>query len=118
MILRKEIVRSAKQFVRFGGVREKFCDEISKFLSRVETYFENIRISECLTSGIVTASKMCSLVYSNHYSILLAVNWNEIVVNGEIGIKLSVLGTMECLEWKIGHVCVKIGKLIKYFIVR
>lgn len=52
-------------------------------------------------------------------TILSAVNWNEIVVNGEIGIKLSVLGTMECLEWKIGYVCVKIGNfLIEYFIVR
>lgn len=43
------------------------------------------------------------------------VNWNGIVINGEIGIKLSVLGTIECLEWKIGYVYVKISKLIWIF---
>lgn len=46
ILLRKEIVRSAKQFVRFTGMREKFCDEILNFCTDL---FKNI--SECLTNG-------------------------------------------------------------------
>lgn len=48
-------------------------------------------------------------------TILSVVNRNEIVVNGEIGIKLSVSGTIECLEWKMEYVYVKISKWIRIF---
>lgn len=111
ILLRKEIVRSAKQFVRFTGMREKFCDEILNFCTDL---FKNIRISECLTNGYCECKQnVFALVYS--ITIPSVVNWNGIVINGEIGIKLSVLGTIECLEWKIGYVYVKISKLIWIF---